>query len=97
MSNVIQFRPKQQEKNDGRRPIGDIIDEMDKYGMEISQMNAIIKKCQSNNQSIIDVCLNLIAIMQDNVKKPKTMPYDLTRELNVLAYVLEKGLRRSRL
>ena len=25
MNNVIQFRPKQQEKNDGRRPIGDII------------------------------------------------------------------------
>jgi len=96
MSNVIEFKSKKQSQ-EKHRLIGDILDEMDKYGMEISQMDALIRQCRSDNQSIVDVCLKFITHMQNNATKCTPLPYELIRELNVLAYVLEKGLRRSRL
>jgi len=96
MSNVIEFKLKKQPQ-EKHRLIGDILDEMDKYGMEVSQMDALIKQCKSDNQSIVDVCLKFITHIQNNATKCTALPYELIRELNVLTYVLEKGLRRSRL
>ena len=96
MNNVIQFRPKHSTPPTSKhRTIGEICDEMDTYGMEVARIDSIIKKCKSGTFiTLPDACLNLIRRIQDKANRPGANPLDFIRELNVLYYVIDKGLRK---
>jgi len=97
MNNVIQFPPKHTPPPASKhRTIGEICDELDMYGMEVAQIDSIIKRCKSGETGIAlpDACLDLIRCIQDNANRPGANPLDFIRELNVLYYVIDNGLRK---